>query len=194
MSLGRPREFDRDAALDAAMRLFWRKGYNGTSLQDLLEAMKISRGSFYAAFQSKDAVFREALRYYADLMAGELGRKLLKAPTARAFIQEVMAIPVCEARNKTANGCLVINTASEFGQRHAEFSEDTRQAMEVFNRLFAQAILRAQHEGSVPRSADSATLGIYLSVSLGSLRTLAKAGASPETIKAVTPNFLKALG
>ncbi len=193
MTLGRPREFDRDAALDAGMRLFWRKGYNDSSLEDLLEAMRISRGSFYSAFHSKEEVFREALRRYSDLMAGELGRKLLKAPTARAFVEEVMDIPVCEARDKTANGCLIINTASEFGQRHAEFSEDARQAMDVFNRLFAQAILRAQHEGSVPRSADPATLGVYLSASLGSLRTLAKAGASPETLQSVVPIFLKAL-
>jgi len=193
MSLGRPREFDRDAALDAAMRLFWHKGYNETSLEDLLEAMEISRGSFYAAFQSKEVVFKESLQRYTDLMAGELGRNLLKAETARGFIEEVMAIPVCEARDNKANGCLIINTASEFGQRHPEFNEDTQQALGVFNRLFEQAVLRGQHEGSIPRSADPATLGCYLSASLGTLRTLAKVGTPPATLNALLPTFLKAL-
>lgn len=193
MSLGRPREFDRDAALDAGMRLFWRKGYNDTSLEDLLEVMNISRGSFYAAFQSKEAVFRESLGHYSDLMAGELGRKLVKAPTARAFIEEVLHIPVCEARDDKAHGCLIINTAAEFGQRHPEFCDDTRRALDVFNRLFEQAILRAQHEGSVPRKANPAVLGVYLSATLGSLRTLAKVGTPPETLEKVLPNILKAL-
>lgn len=193
MSLGRPREFDRNAALDAAMRLFWHKGYNETSLDDLLEVMKISRGSFYAAFKNKEAVFREALHCYSDLMAAELGRELIKAPTARSFIDKVMAIPVCEARENKANGCLIINTASEFGQRHPEFHQDTQQALSVFNRIFEQAVLRGQHEGSIPRSADPATLGSYLSASLGTLRTLAKVGTPPETLEALLPNFLRAL-
>ncbi len=175
------------------MRLFWRKGYNETSLEDLLEVMKISRGSFYAAFESKEAIFREALRCYTDLMAGELGRELMKAPSASAFINKVMAIPACEARDDKANGCLIINTASEFGQRHPEFLEDTQQAMNVFNRLFEQAILRGQHEGAIPRSANPATLGIYLSASLGTLRTLAKVGTDPEQIETLIPNFLRAL-
>jgi len=104
-----------------------------------------------------------------------------------------MAIPVSEAREKKAHGCLIINTASEFGQRHPEFNEDTQQALGVVNRLFEQAVLRGQDEGSISRSADPAILGCYLSASLGTLRTLAKVGTPPQAIQALMPSFLKAL-
>lgn len=193
MLLGRPREFDREAALDAAMRLFWQKGFGDTSLEDLLEAMKISRGSFYAAFHSKQAVFREALRHYAELMAGELGRKLLKAPTARAFIEEVFSIALQEAGGNHANGCLIINSAAEFGQRHPEFSQSVRDCLAIFERLFQQAVLRGQSEGDIPSKTDAADLGTYLCSSLGGLRTMAKVGTPRKKIRAVIPNILKAL-
>ncbi len=193
MSLGRPREFDRDAALDAAMRLFWRKGFGDTSLEDLLEVMSISKSSFYAAFKSKEAIFREALQYYSNLMAAELGRKLLQARSGRSFIEEMLSIPVREAGENRANGCLIMNSAVEFGQRHAEFCQDVRHALALFERLFQQAVLRGQDEGDFRSQADAASLGTYLSSTLGSLRTLAKVGTPPDKIRTVIPNILKAL-
>lgn len=193
MTLGRPREFDREAALDAAMRLFWRKGFGETSLEDLLEAMEISKGSFYAAFKSKEGIFREALKRYSDLMAEELGGKLLKAKSGRAFIGELMAIPVQEAREKRANGCLLMNSVAEFGQRHPEFCQDIQASMTVFERLFRQAVLRAQSEGDIPARTDAPSLATFLCVSMGGLRTLAKTGMPPGKIQAVIPNIFKAL-
>jgi len=193
MKLGRPREFDREVALDAAMRLFWRKGFGDTSLEDLLEVMKISKGSFYAAFKSKEGIFHEALKHYCDLMAAELGGKLLKAKSGLAFIRELLSFPVQEAREKRANGCLLMNSITEFGQRHPEFCQDLQESMAVFERLFQQAVLRAQSEGGIRSQTDVPSLAAFLCVSMGGLRTLAKAGALPEKIQAVIPNILKAL-
>jgi AcrR family transcriptional regulator len=193
MSLGRPREFDREAALDAAMRLFWRKGFGDTSLEDLLAVMGISKSSFYAAFRSKEGIFREALQHYSNLMAAELGGKLLQARSGRSFIEEMLALPVQEAREKRADGCLILNSAAEFGQRHAEFCQDVRHALALFDRLFQQAVLRGQNEGDIASQADAASLGTYLSATLGSLRTLAKVGTPPDKIQTVIPNILKAL-
>jgi len=193
MSLGRPREFDRDAALDAGMRVFWRKGFGNTSLEDLLEVMGISKSSFYAAFKSKEDVFREALKHYCDLMAAELGKRLLQASSARSFIEEVLSIPLNEARSGRADGCLIMNSAAEFGQRHAAFCQDIQQSLAIFERLFQQAVLRGQSEGDINRKADAIALGTYLSASLGGLRTMAKAGTPPEKIRAAIPNILKAV-
>lgn len=193
MSLGRPREFDRDAALDAAMRLFWRKGFGDTSLEDLLEVMGISKSSFYAAFRSKEEIFRETLKRYSDLMATELGGKLLQASSGLSFIEEILSIPVQEVIENRANGCLIINSAAEFGQRHPEFCQDVGMAIGLFERLFQQAVLRGQSEGDIRSQADAASLGVFLCATFGGLRTLAKAGASAEKIRTVIPNVLKAL-
>ncbi len=193
MSLGRPREFDREAALDTAMRLFWRKGFGDTSLEDLLGVMEISKSSFYAAFKSKEALFSEALKCYSDLMAAELGRKLLQARSGLSFIKEVFSIALQEAGGNQANGCLVMNSAAEFGQRHPEFSQSVRDCLAIFERLFQQAVLRGQSEGDIASKTDAADLGTYLCSSLGGLRTMAKAGTPRKKIKAVIPNILKAL-
>ena len=80
---GRPREFDADEALDRALEIFWRKGYEGASLAELTEAMGINRPSLYAAFGNKEALFRRALDRYAEGPAAYT-REALNAPTARA--------------------------------------------------------------------------------------------------------------
>src|ERR1700693_3521049 len=88
-STGRPRSFDSDKALDAAMQVFWRKGYEGASLSDLTGAMGINRPSLYAAFGDKEALFRKALDRYAEGPASYV-RETLKEPTARGVVESLM--------------------------------------------------------------------------------------------------------
>src|ERR1700730_17340156 len=86
---GRPRSFDLDKALDAAMQVFWRKGYEGASLSDLTQAMGINRPSLYAAFGDKETLFRKAPERYPDGPAAYV-REALKQPTARAVTQPLL--------------------------------------------------------------------------------------------------------
>src|SRR5881296_3008233 len=87
--MGRPRAFDVDKALERALRMFWRKGFEGTSLSDLTKAMGINRPSLYAAFGNKEALFRKALDRYEDGPASYL-REALDEPTARAVIEALL--------------------------------------------------------------------------------------------------------
>ena len=89
MPRGRPREFDADQALDRALRVFWRKGYEGASLLDLTRAMGINRPSLYAAFGDKRALFRKALDRYVDGPAAYVG-EALKAPTGRGVVERLL--------------------------------------------------------------------------------------------------------
>src|SRR5215475_13264083 len=89
--IGRPREFDRDAALEAAMLLFWRKGYGETSMPDLCEAMGVRSPSLYAAFGSKEALYLEAVERYVDIQGHLVWDKLEEATTARAGVTNLLA-------------------------------------------------------------------------------------------------------
>lgn len=193
MKTGRPREFDLEAALDAAVRLFWQRGFKATSLDELLAATGISRSSFYAAFGSKEALFQRCLARYCHRMAGDMGRALLEAESGRGFIEQTLRQVIEEARQKEPAGCLIMNSAAELGQRHPEFSADLRQAVQLFERVFQQAVLRAQAEGDIPRQHDARTLATYLTGSLGGLRNLARAGLGPDAIRKVIPTILGAL-
>ena len=88
MRTGRPREFDVDKALDRALRVFWRKGYEGASLPDLTQAMRINRPSLYAAFGNKEALFRKAIDRYVE-GPGAFVREALQQPTAKAVVENL---------------------------------------------------------------------------------------------------------
>ena len=89
MAIGRPREFDFDQALDLALQVFWRKGYEGASMADLTEAMGITKPSLYAAFGNKEELFRKALDRYVDGPGGYV-RIALEKPTARAVVEHIL--------------------------------------------------------------------------------------------------------
>src|SRR4051812_21366670 len=113
---GRPRGFDVDRALDRALELFWRKGYEGTSLPDLTGAMGINRPSLYAAFGNKEQLFRKALDRYAEGPAAYV-REALDEPTARAVAERLLggtADLLTDPRHP--GGCLTVQGALACGE------------------------------------------------------------------------------
>src|ERR1700686_2564856 len=123
--MGRPRGFAEDAALDAAMRVFWEKGYEGATLADLTEAMRINRSSLYASFGDKEAIFRMAMARYAEGPAAYL-KKALQEPTVRAVVEALLrgALELLtEPRNP--RGCLSVQGALAVGSD----AEPLKQAM-----------------------------------------------------------------
>src|SRR6478752_7045260 len=108
---GRPREFDPDEALERALELFWRQGYEGTSLGELTAAMGINRPSLYAAFGNKESLFRKALDRYTDEHMAFI-RTALEEPTARGAIEALLRGYVASVTNpRTPPGCLTVNGA-----------------------------------------------------------------------------------
>src|SRR5437773_10215065 len=110
-TVGRPRAFDVDQALDRALKVFWRKGFEGASLPELTKAMGINRPSLYAAFGNKEALFRKVLDRYAEGPAGYV-RAALQEPTARAAVKRLLygaAELMSDPRNP--HGCLAVQGA-----------------------------------------------------------------------------------
>ena len=189
---GRPRSFDPDRALDAAMRVFWRKGYEGTSLTDLTRAMKINRPSLYAAFGDKQQLFRKALARYAD-GPNAFFREALEAATAREVAERLLmgsADMLGDPRNP--RGCLGVQSALACG----EGAEAIRRDLILFRKNAERAIRhrfeRAKSERDLPPTADPRELASYISTVIRGLAVDAASGARREELRRVARMALKA--
>lgn len=194
LSPGRPLEFDPDAALDAAMQVFWRNGYENTSMQDLLDAMNLSKSSLYQAFGGKQALFERCMTRYGDEMIGSLRDALQASPSGLGFIRQFLesvldeARAVCEAR-----GCLVLNTANEFARRNPQIANAVSQGLNRFHEVLQAAVVRAQQEGDIPPERNANMLATYLVSSMSGLKTMSKAGAGEKALEGIIELTLKAL-
>lgn len=194
MTAGRPKEFDQHEALEAAMRVFWARGYDATSLEELLHAMGIAKSSFYQTFGSKSELFQRCLRHYCDLAARQLQSALAASPMAWDFIRTTLECVADDTGTEFGRaGCLLINTASEFGQRDPAISCTVSEAMRRMESIFLKAVQQGIAEGSIPPSADANSLALFLTTNLGGLKGMARAGSAPEAMRQVITVILSAL-
>lgn len=194
MSPGRPLEFDPDEALDAAVEVFWGRGYEATSVSDLLDAMALSKSSLYQAFGSKQQLFERCLVRYADGLSKRMRAALDASSSGRTFIEETFLSVAETARSPAgARGCLVANSASELGQREPALAGPVADGLARFARIFLEAVTRAQGAGEIPAKADPRALASYLVACMNGLRTMIKAGADRRTARSMVKLMLKAL-
>lgn len=180
---GRPRTFDTDAALENAMQVFWRKGYEGASLSDLTAAMGINPPSLYAAFGSKDALFRKAMDRY-EAGPGSYTPKALLAPTARAVAEQLLAGAVAlhgTARNP--KGCLGVQGALACGETASGVQRDQSARRIVAERLVRQRFERAKAEGDLPDDASPADLARYLRAVICGMAVQSADGATRKELQ-----------
>lgn len=176
------------------MQVFWSKGYEHTSMQDLLVAMNLSKSSLYQAFGGKQQLFRRCLARYADQFAGRLYQGLATAPSGRRFIEEFLHSVLGEvAGTGEPRGCLVMNTASEFAQGEPEIALDVVQSVDRFRGALQAAVERAQREGDIAPDRDAWMLAAFLVSSMSGLKVQAKAGADSQTLRGIIEMVLKAL-
>lgn len=193
-AMPRPLEFDRDVALETAMQVFWAKGYEATSLQDLIDATGLSKSSFYQSFESKQELFQRCIRRYADQVVDDMQRQLREAPSGYDFIVNTLkGVAKAASRDDGQRGCLVMNTANEFAQRDPILAELIAKEHKRFEAAFLAAIERAQREGSIPKSKPARALARYCLTTLSGLKTMAKAGASARALREVAMIAVDAL-
>ena len=185
--MGRPRAFDEEQALDRATEVFWEHGYKRTSLDDLLEAMEIQKGSFYNTFESKRALYLRCLeRYRDDAMMGEgpFGRVL------RAIREGPEAVRACFGEQldgltvgDCSCGCFVASASLE-NRNHAEdVLSVTRPSVEAASDALQMAIKEAQDAGKLPPGVNPETLAtLFITMGYGS-QVLAAAGMSKEALQ-----------
>ena len=180
---GRPRAFDRDAALTAAMRLFWKKGFSATSISDLTRAMGIGSPSLYAAFGSKEALYAEALGQYQSTHEGIVWGRFFAADTARAavaaFLQDSAA-----GLSQTPDGCMV--TLSAVGaEGHADLGALVAAARNLTLNRIKTRLQEGVAAGEIAETVDVHALARFVQTVQNGMSLLARDGASRAELEAV---------
>lgn len=186
MAAGRPREFDIKQALERALKIFRQKGYEGTSLSDLTEAMKINRSSFYATFGSKENLFHMALDLYTEEGPVQAAVAALNEPTARSVIEKLLRVTADSVVNPDYSpGCLTVKGAlacSEESDPIKQLLTDLRVQIE---KALSTRLEQARKDGDLPESADAVALARYVATLVGGMTIQAANGASREDLEEV---------
>jgi TetR/AcrR family transcriptional repressor of nem operon len=159
MPKGRPPKFDREASLDRAMRLFWEKGYEGTSMSDLTQALGIGRQSLYGGFGDKRELFVLCLeRYTEQVLEKSLFAELDDEGSPLAAIERVLDAWEAYANSDAFLGCLLGKSLAELGRRDSELDRLLRAKLDRIQKGFERALTRAKLAGELTASADARAL------------------------------------
>ena len=178
----RTKEFEPGEALDAAMQLFWRKGYAATSLRDLLDGMGIGYGSLYNTFGDKHTLFLASLDRFRELRTSWIDEVLEDSGLSgieEVFRRTVDGLVSFEPRR----GCLLANTAVELGPHDAEVAAKISRYVRHTEAVFERALIRAQEAGEIPADRDPRALARFLVNALHGLRVLARVGTDRAVLE-----------
>src|ERR1700722_2467501 len=188
--IGRPREFDIDRALERAMELFWRQGYEGTSLSDLTRELGLTRPSLYAAFGSKEELFLKALDLY-ETRAG-YRQAALTAPTAAAYARELLeGAANLHGDKKNPPGCLGVQGALACAPESDSIRKELIRRRKIGESIILERLKRAKAEGDLPPDADPADLARYLSIVIYGITIQAAGGATRKELRSAAELALR---
>jgi AcrR family transcriptional regulator len=189
---GRPRAFNLDEALDKALRVFWQKGYEGASIDDLTGAMGISRPSLYAAFGDKEALFRKALDRY-ESGPSSFAREALKEPTARGVVERLLRAAIkMHTDPDTPPGCLMVHGALASGEGAASIRQELHARRAADEAGLRRRLVRAKAEGDLPPDANPADLARYIVTFIRGMAVQASGGATRNELRRVVQMALRA--
>lgn len=175
----RPPEFEREVVLDRAMRAFWSRGYEATSIQHLVERTGIQRGSLYGAFGDKRALFLAAIEHYDRVMTAKLLATLDAPGSGLGAIRRFFRLKVDAAQERSRpRGCLVTNSATELASRDRRTASRIGATLGRIEAAFHRAVIRGQQAGEIDPERDARALARFLTSSAQGLSVMAK--ASPE--------------
>lgn len=192
-SAGRPRAFDRARALDIAMDVFWRNGYEGASTAQLTQAMGIAPPSLYAAFGSKEALYREAIGLYQRRHGAYFGAALTASTSAREAMRAVL---LGAARQFTgsghAPGCMVATAQVQCASEHQGIAAELCGARSSAQHALRQRLELARAQGELPQDCDTAALASFFALMIQGMAVQAHDGASLATLEQVAQLAMRA--
>jgi TetR/AcrR family transcriptional regulator, transcriptional repressor for nem operon len=187
--MGRSKEFDENVVLQKAMELFWKQGYEKTSLSDLVEHMGIHRRSLYDTFGDKHTLFLKTIDCYEELIKDKIQAGNLHAETAKQAIQFIFDFMI-EGYEDRPWGCLIVNSATEMALRDKEVEKKTEEAFMQTEHFLADLVRKGQQAGEFSCDYDADALAEVLQNTLLGIRVLLRTSASKEKIHRIADFFL----
>ena len=188
-SRGRPREFDTELALGAALRVFWAKGYEGASLSDLTDEMGITRPSLYAAFGNKEALFRQALDLYERDKLTYIG-DAIEAPTARGVAERLLMGSVDAATTGDCKGCMGVIASVACQSVEPSIRDDVNARAESSRRAIIARMQQAIDAGEFRVATEAEAITRYLLAIMQGISVQAQSGASRYELLQVADSAL----
>ncbi|MBS8275726.1 TetR/AcrR family transcriptional regulator [Thalassospira tepidiphila] len=190
----RPRAFDEESVLDNAMNIFWSKGFEATSIQDLVNETGLNRASMYASFGDKKALFLRVLDHYSHKISAERFADLRNIEDGRAAIEKTFRdaakTGTAEGRHK---GCLMVNSGMELAPHDPETAAIAHQAFRRAEDTFAGALNRAVDQGKISKGKNVRALARFLAGSFQGMQLMSRRGADQETLQDYCETILSAL-
>lgn len=191
--MARPREFDESVVLGQAMKTFWQKGFEGTSLADLCAATGLAKGSLYQAFGDKRRLYLRALRAYIDDGQVTLAQNLARAPTARQGLAEWLERMAHGASQSARKGCFVVNAGVEMGPHDPEVRDLLADHNRRWTRTLAECVARGMSEGDFRQELCPEEGARFLAVFSHGLQAVGRRGFDPKHTQHLVRDALKAL-
>ena len=191
--LGRPRSFDRDAALKSALMVFWKHGYDATSIALLTESLGIGAASLYAAFGDKRALFEEALDHYIKTYGAFTMQALREETSARAAIGRLLREAAVAFTNEDhPAGCLISSADMNCSPQSSSVQAELRSLRALSTRALEEKIANAQAEEALPPDVDARALALFYSTVLQGMSAQARDGASREELEVIAKTAIRA--
>ena len=190
---GRPREFDQEKALDRALELFWRQGYEGTSIADLTAAMGITPPSLYAAFGSKEQLYYLVLQRYRANVSRCLATALAEEPTAYAAVERFLyeAARIFSAR-ENPSGCLISSGILSCAPENKKVAETVASMRAEALQAIRRTLQAGVKSGELPRETDITQLARFYAAVVQGMSVQARDGANAKALRSIGETALKA--
>lgn len=189
--MARTRQFDERQALQAAMLVFWEKGYDGTSINDLEQAMGLNRTSIYNAFGNKGALFERVMSRYKESVMAELFARLDSAPNIREGIRRMLngALDI-HFDEDNPGGCLVVLSVMESGQHDDASISAMQQTMQELKSVLQSRISKAKKNGELAEDIDPGATATTIATTMAGMMVMGKANMSKASLKKTVNQIL----
>ena len=183
--MARFKEFDPERALGKAMHLFWRSGYDNTSLEALMREMGIARQSLYDTFGDKRSLYLKALAYYRDQTNGQMQKMLQQIPSVKDGFAKLLYGMAAESREQHERGCLLLSANLQRDLKDAVMRDFLRDNQTRVEEIVVEALKRAQKQGELPSKEDPEVLARFFVVTIQGMRAMARLKSDRRALEQV---------
>lgn len=189
--MARTKEFNEDQALDKAIEIFWHKGYNGTSAQDLVTHLGLSRSSLYDTFGDKQKLFAQSLQRYQKNAQKQVMELFDQSENIKETLHDIFKQAVIESlEDRITKGCFMVNSSVELAMHDEEIAKIVKNNSQVMEEVFTKAVQKGQDSGDISKANSAKVLARFIFNNYSGIRVLARSG---ERDKQVYDDIVKAL-